>query len=124
MLLSAPMTPRHDPHAAVRAYLDEVQRNLKSNIAREPTHRRALQNLLEALDQTIDAFNDPQHIEVGAPDFTIRRKGHATDFPVGWAETKDIGEDLDKVEKSEQMERYLRLSNVLLTDYLVLQKCR
>ena len=77
MLLSVPMASRHDPHAAVRAYLDEVQRNLKSNIAREQTHRRALQNLLEALDQTIDAFNDPQHIEVGAPDFTIRRRERA-----------------------------------------------
>ena len=117
MLISGAM-PKHDAHAAVRAYLDEVQRNLKSGIAREQTHRRALEDLLEKLDPTVDVFNDPQHIEVGAPDFTIRRKGRATDFPVGWAETKDVGEDLDKIEKSEQMARYLRLSNILLTDYL------
>ena len=40
MLLYAPMTSRQDPHAAVRAYLDEVQRNLKSGLAKDLTHRR------------------------------------------------------------------------------------
>jgi predicted helicase len=102
----------------ISAYLREIQRNLSSGIASEHTHRHALQDLLEALDPTIDAFNDPKHIEVGAPDFTIRRKGNATDFPVGWIETKDVGESLDKVERTEQLDRYFGLHNLILTDYL------
>ncbi len=104
--------------AAFRAYLAELQRNVTSGIASENTHRPALKDLLESLDPTINAFNDPKHIDVGAPDFTIRRKGHEIDFPVGWVETKDIAEDLDKIEKSDQMARYLGLPNLILTDYL------
>ena len=106
------------PEDPVAQYLSEIQHNLSSGIAREQTHRPALKDLIESLDSTIDAFNDPKHIDVGAPDFTIRRKGHATDFPVGWIETKDVGEDLDKVEKSDQLQRYFGLHNVILTDYL------
>jgi predicted helicase len=99
-------------------YLSELQRNVSSGIAAEQTHRHALQDLLESLDPKILAFNDPKHIRVGAPDFTIRRKGNAMAFPVGWAETKDIGENLDDAEGSDQLERYLGLPNLILTDYL------
>ncbi|MFZ5790683.1 MAG: hypothetical protein ACOY3L_08300 [Pseudomonadota bacterium] len=51
----------------------------------------------------------------GAPDFKISRKG----LILGYVETKPIGENLDKVLKSEQIDRYKGLSqNILLTDYL------
>jgi len=106
------------PSEALEAYVHRIQRNLSSGIAREQTHRPALANLIEDLDPTVTAFNDPKHIEVGAPDFTVRRDGRTTDFPVGWVETKDIGENLDQVEKSDQMKRYLGLPNLILTDYL------
>jgi predicted helicase len=112
------MTKRASASDPISRYLHEIQRNLSSGIAREQTYRRALEDLLESLDPTIEAFNDPKHIEVGAPDFTIRRKGKATDFPVGHVETKDIDDDLDKTEKSEQLKRYLGLPSLLLTDYL------
>jgi hypothetical protein len=110
--------PKRTSEDPVGQYLSEIQHNLSSGIAREQTHRPALKSLIESLDSSIDAFNDPKHIEVGAPDFTIRRKGHATDFPVGWIETKDVGEDLDKTQKSEQLQRYFGLHNLILTDYL------
>ena len=39
--------------------------------------------------------------------------------PLGYVETKDIGTDLDKVEHTDQMHRYLKgLNNLILTDYL------
>jgi hypothetical protein len=105
--------PKRTVEDPVAQYLSEIQHNLSSSIAREQTHRPALKDLVESLDPSIDAFNDPKHIDVGAPDFTIRRKGHATDFPVGWIETKDVGEDLAKVEKSEQLQRYFGLHNLI-----------
>jgi hypothetical protein len=38
---------------------------------------------------------------------------------IGHLEAKDVGKDLDEVEKSEQMKRYLpALPNLILTDYL------
>jgi hypothetical protein len=70
--------PKHSSTDPVSQYLSEIQRNLSSGIAREQTHRRALEDLLESLDPTIDALNDPKHIDVRAPDFTIRRKGHGS----------------------------------------------
>lgn len=118
MITSIAMAKRSGPGDPLARYLSEVQRNLASGIASEHTHRHAFEDLVESLDSSIEAFNDPKHIAVGAPDFTIRRKGNATDFPVGWIETKDIGEDLDKAEKSEQVGRYLGLPNLILTDYL------
>lgn len=112
------MSSRIASAEAFQTYLRKIQENLASGISSEDTHRSALEHILESLDPTIRAFNDPKHISVGAPDFTVRRKGNATDFPVGWVETKDIGEDLNKAEKSEQLERYFGLPNLILTDYL------
>jgi predicted helicase len=37
---------------------------------------------------------------------------------IGYAETKDVDVDLEKIETSEQMKRYLGYSNLILTNYL------
>ncbi|RIA55403.1 type ISP restriction/modification enzyme [Dichotomicrobium thermohalophilum] len=51
----------------------------------------------------------------GAPDFKLTKGG----LILGYVETKPIGENLDKVLKSKQIEKYRELSsNLLLTDYL------
>jgi hypothetical protein len=51
----------------------------------------------------------------GAPDFKVSRQG----MILGYVETKGIGENLDKVLKSDQITRYKSLSqNIILTDYL------
>jgi len=51
----------------------------------------------------------------GAPDFKLTKGG----LILGYVETKPIGENLDKVLKSDQIKRYRELSNnLLLTDYL------
>ena len=74
-----------------------------------------MENLIESYGNGIDASSDPKHIACGAPDFIVE-KGKV---PLGYVETKDIGADLDKVEKSDQMKRYLKaLNNLILTDYL------
>jgi hypothetical protein len=64
---------KRTPEDPVGQYLSEIQHNLSSGIAREQTHRPALKDLVESLDPSIDAFNDPKHIDVGAPDFTLPR---------------------------------------------------
>ena len=46
----------------------------------------------------------------------FRTRGGLT---IGWIETKDLGMNLDEVEKSEQLKRYFEhLPNLILTDYL------
>lgn len=96
-------------------YITSIEKDLKGGKATEHTYRSAIEHLMESLARGIAASNDPKHIECGAPDFIVE-KGKV---PLGYVETKDVGVDLNKIEKSDQMKRYLKaLNNLILTDYL------
>jgi type I restriction-modification system DNA methylase subunit len=96
-------------------YIDDINKRYATGTAREHTYRPALQNLLEDVIPGVMASNDPARIDCGAPDFILSR--HKID--VGYIEAKDIADDLDKTEKSEQLKRYRdSLDNLILTDYL------
>ena len=99
----------------IRNYLNIVEADLKRGIATELTHRSSLEVLLESYKDSIQASSDPKHIGCGAPDFIVERRK----VPLGYVETKDVGVDLDRIEKTDQMKRYLpALNNLILTDYL------
>src|SRR5687767_1962029 len=96
-------------------YINKVEADLRGGKATEHTYRGTLEIFLESLERGIEASNDPKHIECGAPDFIVELRK----VPLGYVETKDVGEPLDRVEKSEQLKRYLKaLNNLILTDYL------
>lgn len=99
---------------SVQDYLNEVQSKWLTGIAREHAYRPALENLVKKVLPDLTALNDPARIHVGTLDFIIR-KG---DIDVGYIEAKDVNVNLDKTEKSEQLQRYLDLDNLILTDYL------
>jgi len=100
----------------IEAYISEVQSLFKTEQAREHAYRPSLKKLVEALNPDLQAVNDPKQSEHGAPDFAlITRK---LNLPIGYIETKDLDVSLDKVEKGEQMERYLGYSHLILTNYL------
>ena len=86
----------------------------------EHTDRAALQALLQSLADEGAGGAAVQHepkrvIDKGAPDFKITKTG----LILGYVENKAIGENLDKVLKSDQIKRYKSLSqNIILTDYL------
>lgn len=86
----------------------------------ELTDRTPLETLLQAVaDETAngaDVQHEPKRVAAkGAPDFKVRRGGQI----IGYVENKQIGENLDKVLKSDQIKKYLELSkNIILTDYL------
>ena len=99
----------------VANYLAELEAALKRGDAREHTHRPAIHRLLEASGERITATNEPAREGGNAPDFVISRGM----VPIGHVETKDVGETLNKVLKTEQLKRYREaLPNLLLTDYL------
>ena len=99
----------------IQKYIDDVQRQFKTGIAREHAYRPALKNLIEEIMPDVTAINDPAHIKCGAPDYILHRRK----IDVGYIEAKDVGIDLSKTEKSEQLKRYLEsLDNLVLTDYL------
>lgn len=100
-----------------KEYEAELQRNLKSGHATEPTYYPALKSLLESLDSSISVLQNPKKTEHGSPDFRLTRK-RTIEFPVGWIEAKLPGEDLGKIARSDQLKRYYHLPNLILTDFL------
>jgi predicted helicase len=101
---------------AFKQYLHAIEQELKAGKATEHTHRPALKALLEAIGGNgVLATNEPKQIDCGAPDYILTRGL----IPLGHVEAKDIGIDLDKIARSEQLGRYREsLPNLVLTDYL------
>ena len=101
---------------AVRKYLEEILNKYKSGHAREHAYRPALQRLVEEINDSINAINDPKQQKVGAPDFVLLKNK----TPIGYIEAKDINVDLDKEFKTKnQFNRYKQsLNNLCFTNYL------
>jgi predicted helicase len=102
-------------------YLSEVNKAYLRGDATEHTHRPALKALIEALGEKVTATNEPKRrTDCGAPDILVSTRKRKLDFRIGYIECKDIGTDLKKEEKTEQIKkRYLpSLHNFILTDYL------
>jgi len=101
-------------------YLSEINEAYLRGDATEHTHRPALKGLIEALEDGITATNEPRQIACGAPDILVSQRNRKLDFRVGYIECKDIGKELKKEEKTEQIKkRYLpSLHNFILTDYV------
>ncbi len=99
----------------IQAYLQEVIQIYQRGNATEHTYRPAFQKLMESLDSSIRAVNEPKREKYGMPDFLISQG----ELKIGHIEAKDIGIPLKGLEKKEQMRRYFHaLGNLILTDYL------
>ena len=97
-----------------RNYTSKLQANLSRGNATEHTHRPALKALLEALRTDVVATNEPARAAFGAPDFSVSRNA----FTVGYIEAKDVGANLDAIERDEQLRRYRdNIDNLILTNY-------
>lgn len=58
----------------IHEYLRKIERALKRGDSTEHTHRPALKELLEALNDKIIATNEPKRSACGAPDYVVSRK--------------------------------------------------
>jgi len=102
-------------------YINELNKQYKTGIAREHSYRPALKDLLQSLLPKMVVTNEPAHFECGAPDYIIQReKDH---LPVFFVEAKDVNDnDLDGRNKNnhkEQFDRYKQaLDYIIFTDYL------
>lgn len=100
-----------------QAYVNQLLLELATGNALEHSYRPALKSLFEAIDPTIRAVNEPSRSAHGAPDFAFY-KNKNNNLVLGYVETKDIYVDLDHVEKTEQLKRYLGYASLILTNYL------
>lgn len=101
---------------ALRTYRREVARTRRTGHGTEHSYRSDLKALIEAVGGSgVRAINEPTHVDCGAPDFIV----HSGGVPIGHIECKDIGASLDRIEESEQLQRYRSgLPNLILTNYL------
>ena len=105
----------------LKLYIDELNKQYKTGIAREHSYRPALKDLMQSLLPKMVVTNEPAHFECGAPDYIIQReKDH---LPVFFVEAKDVNDnDLDGRNKNahkEQFDRYKQaLDYIIFTDYL------
>ena len=106
---------------SLKLYIDELNKQYKTGLAREHSYRPALKDLLQSLLPKMVVTNEPAHFECGAPDYIIQReKDH---LPVFFVEAKDVNDnDLDGRNRNahkEQFDRYKQaLDNIIFTDYL------
>jgi predicted helicase len=105
-------------NAGMKKYLKDIEKIHASEIKpTEHTYRPALKLLIETLQPSVVATNEPRRVECGAPDFTVSHSRES--LIIGYIECKDVGKSLDEAEESDQLKRYFRsLGNLILTDYL------
>jgi hypothetical protein len=100
----------------LRDYLREIENYYKLGIAKEHSYRSTLQTLLPRLVPGITAVNEPKRVACGAPDYVVLRSSGGNPFTIGYIEAKDIGIPLERIEKDEQMSRYLHTFSCHLQD--------
>ena len=97
-------------------YIKEINQLFQTHLTTEHSFRPALQRLLQACTECT-VINEQSHIDCGAPDLTLLRKGMA----IAYIEAKDLEDgDLDGRKKNkEQFDRYkASLDTIIFTDYL------
>ena len=92
-----------DTIAAISANLAEIQKEYQSGHATEHMYRPALRDLFVAFT-SLEVHYEPKGSAHGRPDLILREPNQ---LPKAHAEAKDLCVDLDKVEKSDQMDATL-----------------
>lgn len=100
-------------------YFKDIFKTHKARDATEASYysdlKKLLENFLKSKGVNSNITTQPQRIEAGIPDFTIR-KGKEL---IGYIEAKDLSiTDLETIEYTEQIKRYKeKLPNFILTNY-------
>jgi hypothetical protein len=101
------------------SYLNALFELARRGDAREESHYPALNDLLNTLaraqGRNIQVTVLPKPTEAGNPDFRVWDGSYQV---IGYIEAKAPGANLDQVEASEQLQRYLHtFPNLILTDF-------
>lgn len=98
-------------------YITSISAKAAKKETSEMGYRTHFELLLKGIFDKIkvkDIGHDDKAIDGNRPDFIVSKNS----VPILYIEAKDLGTDLDKVEKSEQMARYYGYTNLVLTDYV------
>lgn len=98
-------------------YLNFISKKFSHAETSEMGYRTDFEILLQGIFEKINVRridHDPKAKGGNKPDFIVMNN----EIPILYIEAKTIGESLDKIEKSKQMERYFGYANLVLTDYV------
>ena len=108
-------------------YLDQIVLKFQNGDSSERTYYTVLHDLIKSfLENEMSLPNVSVDIEprslnskyseerLGIPDLRITSNNNL----LGYIVCKDIGTDLDKIQKTEQLRKYKNLPNLLLTNFL------
>ncbi len=98
-------------------YIQSISSKFSHKETSEMGYRADFEILLKGIFESIKGMHilhDAKSVQGNKPDFVVL----SHDVPILYIEAKDIGESLDKVEKSEQMAKYYGYTNLVLTDYV------
>jgi len=104
----------------IRIEIHKYYKEIKSIYLRgdytEWTYRTLFENFIKGLCSDYNLVNEPRRATgLGAPDF----KAFFDNRKVGFIETKNLGEDLDRVIDTGQLKKYIAsIDNLILTNYL------
>jgi hypothetical protein len=100
-----------------KQYLNNISKYYQDPTSSEMSYRTDFQRFLEIIFPQNEQYHiqhDPKATSGNKPDFIVIKNG----IPILYIEVKKIGEDLDKIEKSEQAARYFGYTNLIISDYL------
>lgn len=98
-------------------YIQSISNKFSDPDTTEMGYRTDFENLLTNFfqkDKKYHIHHDARAIAGNKPDFVVLKD----QIPILYIENKDITVDLDKIEKSSQMDRYFGYANLILTDQL------
>lgn len=98
-------------------YIKSISDKFSHEETSEMGYRSDFEILLQKFfpkDKKYHIHHDSKSIGGNKPDFIVLKD----QIPILYIENKDIGIDLDKIEKSNQLDRYFGYENLILTDYI------
>lgn len=101
----------------INNYLQNIARYFRDETSSEMSYRTDFQRFLGTIFPETEKYHiqhDPKATSGNKPDFIIAKNG----VPLLYIEVKKVGEDLDKIEKSNQARRYFGYANLVISDYL------
>ncbi len=98
-------------------YLSEIANYFADENSSEHSYRTSFQNYLATIFPESEGYfiqQDQRAIDGNKPDYIVLKNK----VPLLYIEVKKVGEDLNKIEQSNQADRYFGYTNLIISDYV------
>ena len=102
---------------SVNNYLSEIAKYFADENSSEHSYRTSFQNYLATIFPESKGYfiqQDQRAINGNKPDYIVLKNK----VPLLYIEVKKVGEDLNKIEQSNQADRYFGYTNLIISDYV------